>query len=96
ANPSLLIMDDSLSAVDTVTEAEILRNLKVRSAGCSVMLITHRISAAMLSDKVLFLTEDGTVEAFGHHDELLSSSPAYRYLFENASGITAEGGSNNG
>ena len=95
-NPSLLIMDDSLSAVDTVTEAEILRNLKVRSAGCSVMLITHRISAAMLSDKVLFLTEDGTVEAFGHHDELLSSSPAYRHLFENASGITAEGGSNNG
>ena len=94
--PAVLIMDDSLSAVDTETEAEILRNLKNDRGGCSVMLITHRISAAMLSDKVLFLAEDGSVEAYGHHDELLNTSPAYRHLFESASGITVEGGESNG
>ena len=94
--PSVLIMDDSLSAVDTETEAEILRNLKEDRNGCSVILITHRISAAMLSDKVLFLSEDGSVEAYGPHDELLRSSSAYRHLFESASGITVEGGEANG
>ena len=94
--PAVLIMDDSLSAVDTETEAEILKNLKADRNGCSVLLITHRISAAMLSDKVLFLAEDGSVEAYGHHNELLNSSPAYRHLFENASGISVEGGEANG
>ena len=92
----ILLLDDSISAVDTETEAQILENLRNRNSETSVLLITHRISAAMLSDKVLFLAEDGSVEAYGCHDELLRTSPAYRHLFENASGINVEGGEANG
>ena len=88
--PGLLLLDDSLSAVDTETEEEILENLRRDRHGCTVLLITHRISAAMLSDKVLFLDEEGRVSGFGPHNELVETNEAYRHLFLNTTGNGGE------
>ncbi len=72
----ILILDDSVSAVDTKTERTILENLKRERAGKTTMLIAHRISTVEHMDKII-LVEDGTVSAVGTHDELLSASPEY-------------------
>ncbi len=72
----ILIMDDSVSAVDTKTEREIIANLKETRAGKTTILIAHRISTIEHMDKVLFI-EDGTVKDFGTHQELMERSGEY-------------------
>ncbi len=62
----VLILDDSVSAVDTKTERVILENLRKTRAGKTTILIAHRISTIEQMDKVLFM-EDGRVTAFGRH-----------------------------
>jgi len=66
----ILILDDSLSAVDTDTEETILKNLKRVRAGKTTILIAHRVSTVQNADHVLVLDEGGVVE-YGGHDELL-------------------------
>ncbi len=75
--PGLLVLDDCLSAVDAATEQRILSNLKVAIKGCTTLLITHRIAAASLADKILLLDEDGSVAAYGSPDELKRSNGAF-------------------
>ena len=77
----ILILDDSVSAVDTRTEKIILDNLKSSRANKTTLLIAHRISTVERLDKIIFL-EDGCVEAVGPHDELYTSCPKYRRMVD--------------
>ena len=80
-NAPILILDDSVSAVDTKTEKKILSNLRELRRGKTTILIAHRISTVQEMDKLL-LVEDGRVIAVGRHEELLLSCPAYRTMVD--------------
>ena len=80
-NAPILILDDSVSAVDTKTETTILQNLRQTRAGKTTILIAHRISTVEGMDKIIFL-DDGRVTAVGTHAELLASCPAYATMVE--------------
>ncbi len=73
----ILILDDSVSAVDTDTERTILDNLRKTRVGKTTILIAHRISTIENMDKIIFI-EDGKVVDVGRHAELYSRVPAYR------------------
>ena len=77
----ILILDDSVSAVDTRTEKIILDNLKSSRANKTTLLIAHRISTLERLDKIIFL-DDGKIEAVGPHDELYTSCPKYRRMVD--------------
>ena len=77
----ILILDDSVSAVDTRTERIILDNLKASRAGKTTLLIAHRISTVEQLDKIIFI-EDGRVEAVGPHDTLYRSCAEYRRMVD--------------
>ena len=73
----VLILDDSVSAVDTDTERVILDNLRRTREGKTTILIAHRISTIEQMDRIVFL-EDGELVATGTHTELYRTCPAYR------------------
>lgn len=75
-NTNILILDDSLSAVDTETEKEIITNLRKIREGKTTIIIAHRITTLQNLDKIV-VVENGTVTAVGKHDELLLTSKAY-------------------
>ncbi len=77
-NPSLLLLDDATSALDPTVEAEILRGLDEGSM--TILMVAHRLSTIALADRVAFL-EDGKVQAFGTHDDLLGLE-SYRTLVQ--------------
>lgn len=77
----ILILDDSVSAVDTKTERAILDNLKQTRQGKTTILIAHRISTIEQMDKVLFI-DGGTVAGFGTHEELYAQNAAYRKMVD--------------
>lgn len=72
----ILILDDSVSAVDTKTEREILKNLSEKRKGKTTILIAHRISTIENMDKII-LVEDGRILDVGTHAELLSRNEEY-------------------
>lgn len=74
--PTILILDDSVSAVDTKTEEAIINNLRKVRTGKTTLMIAHRISTVKKLDKILLL-EDGHLIGFGTHSELLASNPTY-------------------
>ncbi len=80
-NAPILILDDSVSAVDTDTEKVILKNLRENRAGKTTILIAHRISTVRGLDKLIF-TEDGRVVAVGSHEELIRTCPSYARMVE--------------
>lgn len=80
-NASILILDDSVSAVDTNTERVIIENLRKNRAGKTTILIAHRISTVEKMDKIIFI-DDGKVVAVGTHEELCESCQAYRTTVE--------------
>ena len=77
----ILILDDSVSAVDTDTERSILKNLRQTRRGKTTILIAHRISTIREMDKLVFM-EDGRVTAVGTHEELYESCPGYRKMVD--------------
>ncbi len=77
----ILILDDSVSAVDTKTERTILGNLRETRAGKTTILIAHRISTIEQMDKVLFI-EDGKLMAMGTHTDLYRDCPEYRKMVD--------------
>lgn len=77
----ILILDDSVSAVDTQTERAILTNLRETRQGRTTILIAHRISTVEQMDKIIFL-EEGRVTAVGPHQELYDTCPAYHRMVE--------------
>ena len=80
-NAPILILDDSVSAVDTQTERVILKNLRKTRAGKTTILIAHRISTIQEMDKLLYL-EDGQITAVGTHEQLYETCPGYRKMVD--------------
>ena len=79
-DPSILIFDDSLSAVDTETEEQILNNLSSEIKNKTTIIITHRVSSAKRADQILVL-EDGRVLENGSNSELLNKQGYYYELY---------------
>ena len=79
ANPDILILDDSLSAVDANTEKTIIENIKKTREGKTNIIVSHRISAVRHADKII-VVENGEVLNVGTHDELLKNCGWYREL----------------
>ena len=77
----ILILDDSVSAVDTKTEKAILQNLQATRAGKTTILIAHRISTVQGMDRILFM-EDGKISGFDTHENLYAGNDAYRKMVD--------------
>ncbi|MBQ4641550.1 MAG: ABC transporter ATP-binding protein [Oscillospiraceae bacterium] len=92
-NAPILILDDSVSAVDTKTEKTILENLRATRAGKTTILIAHRISTIEKMDKIIFI-EDGHLEAVGTHDHLYATNRAYQKMVD-LQRLEEEGGDHN-
>ena len=76
-----IIFDDSLSAVDSETDAAIRANLKERNAGATVIIISHRITTVMHADNIIVL-ENGKITQSGTHSELLEKDGLYKKIYE--------------
>ena len=88
ARPSVLVLDDPLSALDVHTEEKVSRALRQVLAGTTALVVAHRPSTVALADRVALLA-DGVIVALGTHTDLLRSQPRYRDLMSGAAG---EGG----
>ena len=75
----IMILDDSVSAVDVKTEETILNNIKEKRHNMTTLVIASRVSTVMHMDKILVLN-DGKLEAFGTHQELLQTSEVYQRM----------------
>ena len=79
--PAILILDDSTSAVDTATEAQIRASFKENLAGTTVIIIAQRISSVEHADKIVVLDDDH-VAGLGTHEELLASNEIYQEIYQ--------------
>ena len=80
-NAPILILDDSVSAVDVKTEKAILENLREVRSGKTTILIAHRITTVEKMDKIIFV-DNGTVAAVGTHGEFIATCPDYNTMVE--------------
>jgi len=80
-NAPILILDDSVSAVDTKTEETILNNLYRLRQGKTTIFIAHRISTISQMDKILFI-DGGTIAAEGSHQQLYDTNPEYKKMVD--------------
>ena len=83
--PTVLILDDSTSSVDVETEAKIQEALVKEMAGRTSLIVAQRVSTVLNADKILVL-DDGEIAAEGTHEELLTTSPIYREIYESQLG----------
>ena len=79
--PKVLILDDSTSAVDTATDARIRQAFREAIPGTTKLIIAQRISSVMDADRIIVL-DDGRLNGFGTHEELLQSNEIYRDVYE--------------
>ena len=91
ARPSVLVLDDPLSALDVHTEEKVSRALRQVLAGTTALVVAHRPSTVALADKVALLA-DGVIVALGTHAELLRTQPRYRHLMSGTPGEGSDGG----
>ncbi len=84
-HPSILIMDDSTSAVDVETEAHIQAALDSQQFSHTSLLVAQRISSVLLADKIVVI-DRGRIVAEGTHQQLMKSSPIYREIFDSQLG----------
>ena len=90
-HPAILILDDSTSAVDSATEAEIRRSFQENLKGTTVIIIAQRISSVRHADKIIVL-EDDHIAAEGTHEELMAASPIYQEIYQSQQeGVIANG-----
>ncbi len=80
-NPEILILDDSLSAVDAKTESKIIENIQAERSGKTTIITTHRLSAIQHADWIIVL-DDGRVIEEGTHDDLLETEGWYKQQFD--------------
>lgn len=79
-SPKILLLDDTLSAVDTATEARILNALKIEFEGRTVIVIAHRLSAVLGADEILYMDHGQVVER-GTHEQLIALDGEYAHIF---------------
>ena len=79
--PKILILDDSTSAVDTATDAKIRKAFAEEIPDTTKLIIAQRISSVQSADRILVLNE-GKVDGFGTHEELLAGNEIYREVYE--------------
>lgn len=79
-DPQILILDDSLSAVDATTEKNIIHNIKETRQGKTNIIIAHRFSAIKDADKILVL-DDGKIAGLGTHQQLMETNEWYKHQF---------------
>ncbi|MBE5942264.1 MAG: ABC transporter ATP-binding protein [Lachnospiraceae bacterium] len=94
--PKILILDDSTSAVDTATDARIRKAFREEIPNTTKIIIAQRISSVEQADRIIVM-EDGTIDGFGTHEELLASNEIYRDIYESQTGGSGdfdEGGDN--
>ena len=78
--PNILILDDSTSAIDAISEAAVQDALKHRFSDTTVLIISSKVSSVRDADQILVM-EDGMIEAIGTHEELLSNSKVYQDIY---------------
>ncbi len=83
--PKILILDDSTSAVDTATDAKIRKAFREEIPGTTKLIIAQRISSIQDADRILVL-DDGKINGFGTHEELLADNEIYREVYESQTG----------
>ena len=93
--PKILILDDSTSAVDTATDSKIRKALREEIPGTTKLIIAQRISSVQDADRILVLN-DGRVDGFGTHEELLAENEIYRDVFESQTGGNGDFDENGG
>ncbi|WP_029233203.1 ABC transporter ATP-binding protein [Butyrivibrio sp. VCB2006] len=87
--PKILILDDSTSAVDTSTDAKIRKAFAEEIPGTTKLIIAQRISSVQGCDRIIVM-DDGKVNGFGTHDELLKSNDIYREVYESQTGASGD------
>ena len=87
--PKILILDDSKSAVDTATDAKIRKAFAEEIPGTTKLIIAQRISSVQGCDRIIVM-DDGKVNGFGTHDELLKSNDIYREVYESQTGMSGD------
>ncbi|MPM35962.1 putative ABC transporter ATP-binding protein [bioreactor metagenome] len=85
ADPSILLLDDSSSALDYLTDAALRKTLHRHFKDTTTLIIAQRVSAIMDADKIIML-EDGTIIGFGTHEELLQTCESYREIYDTQMG----------
>jgi len=85
----ILVFDDSLSAVDTATDAEIRRALKEKKQGMTTFIISHRLTTLAEADFIVVL-EDGRVSEIGTHEELIHREGLYQKIYRIQSALEDE------
>lgn len=85
ANPAVLILDDSTSAVDVKTEKKIRENLKLNRPNQTRIIVAQRITSAMQADKIVIL-DDGEIVGIGTHQELLKENTIYQDIYQSQLG----------
>jgi len=93
-NPKIIILDDSTSAVDTATEAQIRRAFREELAESTKIIIAQRISSVKDADMIIVM-DDGKITGIGHHDELMESNVEYQEIY-NSQISGSEGGNGDG
>ena len=88
----ILILDDSSSALDSITEAKLQEALRRELPGVTLLIVAQRITSVMSADRILVL-DDGKVSGFSRHEELLAHCEVYRDIFRSQIGkVEAAGG----
>ncbi len=87
--PKILVLDDTLSALDVETEALVEEALRLVLADATGIVVAHRASTVLLADKVALL-RDGTISHVGRHQDLLAEVPEYRALLAQDAGLDSE------
>jgi ATP-binding cassette subfamily B protein len=87
--PKILILDDSTSAVDTATDAKIRKAFAEAIPGTTKLIIAQRISSVQECNRIIVM-DDGRVNGFASHDELLNTNEIYREVYESQTGVSGD------
>ena len=93
--PKILILDDSTSAVDTATDAKIREAFASHIPGTTKLIIAQRISSVQDADRILVM-DDGRINGWGTHEELLLNNEIYRDVYESQTGGSGDFDENGG